>query len=571
MKDRFVNLWVYVFIGLCFGFSILNTTVLYAQEENTDKDKITDLPPVKIEIVDITQINIPREKFRSFTEPESKVYKPFDTKERPWYFPDTSIPEKLKDESTKAGKSSLLTLSAQVGLPVDFLYQLLLVKGFGDFESMLDLGRTTLKTGRTPDKQGDSNSDNLRGSIAYKQEKFNLRTEAQYNSKDIDYTGKAGEILRNDRALSRLLANFGLVPSKDTLSSLSLNIESLRMKGPISSGEEKGLEVETDLKIKTDLPESNPVEFGIGSDYFVGSSDIEDFKETIIRLYFRDNDIRIWAFVLGIGAELLVDVYKNSNNSEGWKFDPYVNPYLLLTSRIGNRTIFQLGLERYLLRQNLKDLYIDKDGIRFNPCLNPEGTWELSAGLQYRMAGRFTGSVKAFDKEIKKLSFFEKYEDAESDMLSWRPIQRDIERILGFAMEYELFLISNQLKNDFHFIHESYNVKIPYRSRNRGTITLTYFAPSDFELSLSAEFFSRRYTKEDTNDLNTDVPYENTTTDDGSLPSYILWKPKITKKFGKYTSAFLTLGLYTGSEKYEIWKGYELPKQTVDVGVKFKF
>lgn len=557
MKDR----TLYIKVGfICLLILFSNNFVIFAQEENEDKDKITDLPPVKIEIVDTTQINIPREKFRSFIEPDPKIYTPSVSKERPWYLPNTSIPDKVGDKKAKAEDDLLLLLSAQIGAPVAFSYQVLLVKGFGDFVVLADAGRNTLKTGRTPNMQGESNADNLKGAFSYRGDIANLRTDVKYNARDIDYRNENGESLINDRGLTNLFANLDLKFDEINSISLGMDLLSLKMEGPLSYGNESGFNLATDFKLNTSMPETNPIEMGAGFEYFNGINDINEFREAIVKFHIRDNDVRLWYFVLGVGAELWLELKKDIGFdeeglevSDGWKFDGYPNPYLLITSRIGNRTVLQFGVERYILKQNLKDLYIDKDSVRFNPSLGNERTWDMNASLQYRVAGTFLGTIKAFDKEIRNLNVFEK---SNEEILSWQTNSWDSIRISGIASEVELTLLEGKLKQNLQYIYESHDVKIPYRPKNKGNIVLTYLAPYDIEPSIAVEFYSRRYVGSDS---------------DESLSNYTLWKPKISKAFGKYASAFISAGIYSGKDKYQVWNDYELPSFIMDFGASLRF
>jgi hypothetical protein len=59
--------------------------------------------------------------------------------------------------------------------------------------------------------------------------------------------------------------------------------------------------------------------------------------------------------------------------------------------------------------------------------------------------------------------------------------------------------------------------------------------------------------------------------EDTSLSDYFLWKPKVSKSFSKNAEASLTFGFYTGKDDYQVWKGYSLPKNTVDLGLVIRF
>jgi hypothetical protein len=571
MEDRSMGLWGYRSIGLWgFVFCVFLASILCAQEENEARDKIIDLPPVKIEIVDTTQLNIPREKFRSFAKPDSTVYAPLSPKERPWYLPPTSVPEKLREVSGQAEKDLLFSLAAHSGVPAALIYQMLLVRGFGRSELLLDMGRSMLKSERTaklvnnPSKgQGRSTVDKLTGAFAHQSSRgTNLKMDVQYDGKEFSFLDVDGKRYPTDRSLAGLSVDWGQKLSNDARSSLNIRLSSLRMEDPLSSGSHSGLDLETGLGIRVLWPRSNPIDAGLGIGYFTGENAVgtgldavNTFREAILGLYLRDNQIRIWPFVLGAGMELLVDARTSSTGDGDWLLDVYPNPDFSAMTRIGAKTVLQLGAEGYISRQELKEFYIDRDCVRFNPDLNVERTWELNASLAYRLTRKFTATVGAFGRKIRDLTVFKETSDG---ILSWIPDSRDSARISGFSSGWELRLIDGRVKQSFEYIHEFHDQKeyIPYRPRDRGGLTITYFAPFGLEPSLSGEFCGTRYV--DTSGKNT-------------LSGYSLWKPRISKTFGKYVSVFLAAEFYVGRDDYQIWRGYELPSQIVDFGLKLVY
>lgn len=526
-------------------------TICAQEEKSSEKDKITDLPPVKIEIVDTTTLKIPKERFQSYTSPDSKVYVPLSKKERPWYFPDTSIPEKLGEKKSEVEKGSLFSLSAQAGAPLAFSYQMLMLREFSGSEALLDIGRTTLKSERTSDKNGDSNADKLKGVFAYQGDRAHLKADIQYNARDMDYLDQAIVDSTDSRSLSSLAVDLGYKLPGDAWSFLEVDLSNLRISGPLSFGKEKGLYLSTDLGVKAFWPSSNPVEGGLSADYFAGESDVEEFKEAVLRLYMQDNYIRLWAFVLGAGAEFMADTYKADEDKRNW--DLYVNPRLSLTAQLGIRTVLQLKVERDILRNNFNDLYLHTDCLRFNPALRAERSWDLVASLQYRLTRKFTGTLEAFDKEIRELTVFEKKTD---EVLCWKPESWDSARIYGFSLGWESLLMDGRFKHSFEYIHEFHDRRIPYRPKNKGNLTVTYLAPFGLEPSLSCEFYGVR-----------NVDKEN----DKSLSSYFLFRPWISRDFGKNVNVFLTAAIYTGEDEYQIWEDYKLPEITADFGLKLKF
>jgi hypothetical protein len=547
---------------LCLMFCATFASLLYAQEEAEEQDKVIDLPDVKIEILDTTQIDIPRERFRSFTRPAPELYTPLSPKERPWYLPPTSLPEKYRELPIEAEKGFLFSLTGYSGVPLIMSYQMLVVREFGNYEALLDMGRSTPRDDRTAKLvtdsskgQGDSTVDRLKGSLAYQSDKSGLKADVRYYGRDFPLLDSNGERYDNDRSLADLSAGWVQKLSDNSQSSLNISVSNLRMDDPVSTETHGGLDLETDFGVSIPWPGSNPIDAGLSIGYFDSENEVGEFNEAILRLYLRDRYIRMWYFVLGVGAEFLIDVRKDSSVNGDWEPDIYPNPYLLLTSHIGIRTTLQIGIERRVLRQNLMDLYLDKDYVRFNPDLNLERSWDLNASLQYRLASKFIATIEPFDKEISDLIILEETND---EILSWAPNSLSSARIYGVNAKLELSLMDNRLKPSFEYTHESHDdQKIPYRPQDRGALTVKYLAPYGLEPSLSGEFYGTRYTKEGT--------------DGDSLSGYFLWKPRISKTFGRYASVFLSAAIYTGEDDYQLWKGYQLPRQTVDFGLTLKF
>jgi hypothetical protein len=461
-----------------------------------------------------------------------------------------------------AEQDFLLSLGAYSGVPAVLSYQMLVVRGFGGSEALLNVERLTLRSERDaklisdPSKGlGNSTIDKLKGAFAHQGEGFNLKVGVQYNAKDLGYLDEGGEVYPNDRSLAGLSLDWEQRLSDDAQSSLNIDLSSLRMGGPLSSGHENGLDLKTDFGVRSLWSRSHPIDAGLGVRYFAGEDSSEEFKEAYLRLYFKDNDIRVWPFVLGTGIEFIFGACKSSSEGEDWDPLVYLNPCVLLTSQIGSRTMLQFGLEGYVLRQAFTDLYLDTDYVRFNPGLNAERTWELNISLQHRVMRTFVVDIGAFGKEIRDLTVFEETSDG---ILSWMPFSWDSARIFGFNSGWDLSLIGGRVKQSFEYIHEFHDQKefIPYRPRDRGRLTITYFAPFGLEPSLSGEFYGTRYV---------DASGKET------LSGYFLWKPRISKTFGKYASVFLAAEFYAGRDEYQVWEGYKLPSQIVDFGLTLKF
>jgi hypothetical protein len=558
-KYNIIGLVFCILFIMCF-FSIGFTS--YAQEAEKGEDKAIDLPPVKIEIIDATQLAIPKEKFNGLAEPDSDIYIILNPKERLWYLPSTSIPEKVQGKAVKPGEDFLLALSAYLGLPPALTYQMLLVKGFGKSQVLVDFGKSSLLSNRTAKLVTDSSKkqdgmtiDRLKGLYAYQADKSNVRTGLNYKAKGLNYLDLNGEKYPNDRSVLNLSFDWDQEFLNGVESSVNADIARLNMNGPFSSNSDDALDLRTDIAIRTFLSPSVPIDTGLKIEHFTGNGRDEKYNETILKLYIRDNRIRLWPFILGTGIEFAIDTHKSSLE-DGRKTSIYPNPYARLTSQIGSAIVLQFGLERYILKQSLEELYFNKDYMRFNPGLGTERGWDIQASLKYNLMKKLNAKVGVFDKEIGNLATFKESKNiGGEDIISWLPESLDNTHIFGIISGWELLLLDEKLKQDFEYIHEFPDENVLYRPKDKGALNITYFASYDFELKLSAEFYGLRYINEK----------------DATLPSYFLLMPRISKSFGKNAKVSLEFRFYAGKDDYQEWNRYSLPKNTVDFGLTVKF
>jgi hypothetical protein len=331
------------------------------------------------------------------------------------------------------------------------------------------------------------------------------------------------------------------------------------LEGPAPSEQENALNLESDLGFKVLWPPLNPMDMGLAVEYLIGEKDTEKFKEATINLYLKDHYIRFWRFVLGAGMEVVFDTRKgppdDTTGNAVWKTDVYPNPFMLLTSQIGTKTTLQFGAEGYTRRQNLRELYLDVNYVKFNPELNMERAWCLNAKLQYKLTRNFTVIAGGFGKEIKELIFFE---ETEGEVLSWVPSSWDESAgLYGFSLGWKLSLANGRLKHSLEYVRESNNQdeQIPYRPKDSGRLSLTYSAPYGLEFSLAGKFCGTRYVGRG----------------DETLSRYSLLEPRISKTFGRYTSVFISAAFYAGLDDYQIWRLYELPRRTVDFGLTIRY
>ena len=563
MKFR-LNKWLLFIIGVFYLLSI--TIVSYAQEAEKTEDQAIDLPPVKIDIVDSTQLVIPKEKFDGLTRPDVDMYITLTQKERLWYLPSVTSPEIDQKKAINPEDDFIFLLSAYPGLPAALAYQVLLVKGFGNSQILLDLGRSSLLSQRAAklDKQRKMDGltvDKLDGLFAFQTEKTNLRTGLNYKAKDLNYLDIAGGKYTNDKSLFSISADWNQKFINDIESTFSAEVSRMGIEGPLPTDSNEAIDIKTDFSLRTYLMPSTPIDTGMKIEHFTGNSENEDNKETIVKLYIRDNRIKLNPFILGVGLELALDTHKSTLDTEGRETSLYPNPYVLLTSQLGSSIILQFGLERYILKQNLNDVYMEGDYTRFDPSLNPERAWNIHASLKYNLMKKVSAKIGLFDRDISDLTDLRESKgligNDGNEIVAWMPDTIKSTHITGINVGWELLLLNDQLKQSIDYVHEIQNKDefILYRPKDKGVFAIEYMAPYELKLALSAELYGTRYINKAGKKLS----------------SYMLWKPKITKSFNKNAEASLALEFYGGKDDYQIWNGYKLPKNTVDLGVTVRF
>ncbi|MGQ9607832.1 MAG: TonB-dependent receptor [bacterium] len=562
MKDKLLDIFRSILtIFLLYLISLL-CSISYAQEETSEEEKAIDLPPVKIEILDATQLTIPKEKFEGFRMISPDIYVTLNPKERLWYLPPTSIPDKPKQKSSVPTEDFLFSVSAYPGIPAALTYQMLLIKGFGDSQALIDMGRSMLQSARSAKlasdpskKQGNTTIDDFKGSFSYQRNKTSARIDLNYNAKDLAYLDSSGAKYLNDRYLIGLSTNWSQKYLDDIQSNLQFNISQLRMEGPYSDESNSGFDMKTRFDMMTYLPPRNPIDIGSDFEYFRGDGVDEMFKEAIFKLYIRDNFISIAPFVLGAGIELALNMFTSSFD-ENWKINIYPNPYLLLTSQFGSNFTFQLGLERYLNKSSLKEIYIVNEYVNFNPSLATQKEWNIHSSLKYALTRKISTTLGIFDKQISDITTFEEKNNKEG-IIYWVPVSRKSARIFGIGASMEASLLNGKFNNKVEYIHEFHDQedRIFYRPKDKGSIITGFTIGSSVNMSLTAEFNGPRY-------INAEGD---------KLSSYFMLKPKISRSFGKNAIASLQLGLYFSDNELQLWREYKIPNRTLDFGLTLRF
>jgi hypothetical protein len=270
MKFRLNKLLLFM-IGVFYLLSI--TIVSYSQEAEKTEDKAIDLPPVKIDIVDSTQLVIPKEKFDGLTRPDVDMYITLTQKERLWYLPSVTSPERVQKKAISPEDDFVFILSAYPGLPAALAYQALLVKGFGNSQILLDLGKSSLSSQRAAklDKQKKMDGlmvDKLDGLFAFQTDKTNLRTGLNYKAKDLNYLDIGGGKYTNDRSLFSISADWNQIYINDIESNFSAEVSRMGMEGPLPTDSNEAIDIKTDFSLRAYLMPSTPINAGLKIEHF---------------------------------------------------------------------------------------------------------------------------------------------------------------------------------------------------------------------------------------------------------------------------------------------------------------
>jgi len=553
-----------VFILSCI---ILSNSEVSAQAPDSTEDKLkSELPErVLVTIIDTTMIQlVQRERFNDSIKPGMGEYLGIYAKERPWNLPDILTPPRFV-ASRKSGllKDSLVLLTVYPSFPQALFYQGFLSGRFEDMDGLIYFNRQNLFDSRT-EKRGKYNVDNFRGVWGYHyRDLTDLKVDVRYDAKNLGWLRfpKEGGLLRKDVALFNASCDWQQRFSSGAQSTLNFDITGFRMDSQDSNEVDSGMNVGLNLGITGYWPLWNPMDFGAGVEYSIATDkypdslkEEEQFWSPVFRLYLREKFINLGVF--NFRADVGAIGFRERETDDGTRTYVQPNSSITITTKLSDNLIFQLDGSRAINRKKYDELYFYQDYTTLNPFLKLEKMWCANAALKLHSKGINIEAI-GFAQMVDDLIFLNETKNVNE--LSWTPDNLDVEvYIFGGQVKFDLFL-SKGMSASIQFIHEFQKLKeelqhIPYRPQDVLSLNLSYSSPGGFGFSLTGKANGPRFYNLDSDD---------------TLPPYFLWKLRLSKTFSQYITAFISGEFSSG--RYELLKDYELPRQTVDLGVSLKF
>jgi len=442
-------------------------------------------------------------------------------------------------------------------------YQGFLSGRFEDMDGLIYFNRQNLFDSRT-EKRGKYNVDNFRGVWGYHyRDLTDLKVDVRYDAKNLGWLRfpKEGGLLRKDVALFNASCDWQQRFSSGAQSTLNFDITGFRMDSQDSNEVDSGMNVGLNLGITGYWPLWNPMDFGAGVEYSIATDkypdslkEEEQFWSPVFRLYLREKFINLGVF--NFRADVGAIGFRERETDDGTRTYVQPNSSITITTKLSDNLIFQLDGSRAINRKKYDELYFYQDYTTLNPFLKLEKMWCANAALKLHSKGINIEAI-GFAQMVDDLIFLNETKNVNE--LSWTPDNLDVEvYIFGGQVKFDLFL-SKGMSASIQFIHEFQKLKeelqhIPYRPQDVLSLNLSYSSPGGFGFSLTGKANGPRFYNLDSDD---------------TLPPYFLWKLRLSKTFSQYITAFISGEFSSG--RYELLKDYELPRQTVDLGVSLKF
>ncbi len=571
-----VSCLIFYVLLILLGFGLSRAHAQTRQQSGEQLE--ADLPEViRAEIIDTTRIVLePRSRFNDPSAPQLVHAIALYAKERLWNLPPIVTPQKAVKPEPPPPKNYTVHLTAYPSLPASLFYQVLFAGHLEQMRGFLHLKRRQLRDARTKER-GDYNLDGFRGGGSHQyQELSEISFDLGLHLKTLEWLPSPVEGIKGgspnpqkDLLLFRSDLNWKQQISETTWSTLNLDTALLRLE----HGEFDLQDGATDLRLNFDMviswPFLNPIHTGGHVEYFSATATDERFNRdiwaTIFRLYVRDQFTSFGPFVLSTEAEGVSLRERDDAGKDKTRLQ--LNPSFALTTNLHKRWLIQLEGMRTTSRPGLSSLYFDTDYISLNPFLRPEKTWNGGILLKYHQGGKFEVNLSGFAKRIDDLAVLTSQEEhfdktgvkpsAEIGAeRTWTPTNIDAS-IYGGQLHFSARII-DRLDLRFQYIHEVHKPEvgeqIPYRPTDLIDLDLVYHLPTDFRVTLGAEFQGAKHV-------------DGTT--DETLGSYLLLKPKLSKTIGNYVDAFVGGAFAIGD--YLLLQGYELSQGNFDFGIELRF
>jgi hypothetical protein len=578
-------LYLTIFILSCI---ILPNTEVFAQAPASTEDKLkSELPErVLVTIIDTTLIQlVQRECFTDSVRPGMDEYLAIYAKERPWNIPDIwnlpgiSTPSRFVASEQRTLKDSLVLLTVYPGFPNALFYQGFLAGRFENMDGLLYFNRQNLFESRT-ENRGQYNVDNFRGVWGYHYKDLtDFKVDVQYDAKNLGWLkapvtkelSEEKDILEKDVALFNANFDWQHRFEKDAQSTVNFDITTFRMDSQHET--DSGMDVGLNVGITGYWPFTNPIDFGGSVEYFIATDEYPDnsreeqFWSPIFRLYLREKFINLGD--LNFRARAGIVGFREKTDG-GYRTSVQPEPNITITTKLSDNLTLQIDGSRTINRKKYAELYVYEDYIALNPFLKHQKAWCARTSLKLHSK---EGNIEAtgFAQIVDDLVFLNKSGDVKNipksvlGELSWTPDNLDA-YVFGGQVKLDRFL-TKRMNVSMQFIHEFQKPRggrqhIPYRSQDVLSLNLSYSSPSGLDFNLTGEANGSRFCE---------------LSSDDTLPPYFLWKLRLSQTlrfaqgqaFSQYITAFI--GGQFSFGRYELLKDYELPQQTVDLGISLKF
>jgi len=548
--------------------SLLPTSIL-AQAPDSDDKLDSRLPErVQVTIIDTTIVHlVQREPFTDATEPMLIDYLGIYAKERPWNLPDILTPQRVVIPQPRLAKDSHVLIQVYPSLPKSLSYQLLFAGDVEPANGLFYINRYHWGDKRTKGR-GKYNTDNFHGALNYHyKDKTKLNLSAKYDAKNLSWLKEDKNTAPKDVNCFRSDVIWQQKLRPETQSQVNFDLTTLRINDTENSKSDSATDLKLNLNIITTKPSLNPTEFGATIEYFNANRDSnktscdqnKPYWANTYRFYATNKFTNFEPFTFSVGGELIVFRERREQMGDSQKLscediNPIqFNPTLVATTQFSDNVSFQLSFDRSVLRKPIGDMYFSSDYVTTNPLLRFEKNRRGIVVVKYRPNRRANIEIATVANVINGFVYLK----PNASGMSWQPENMNA-NVFAFKFESD-FVPIERLKSRIQFIHEIHkpqsDERIPYRPTDKLTLGISYLTTNGFQLDFEGELYGKRYVDKEAKEK--------------PLPAYFLWKPKLSKIFGEYTTAFIKTQFSSG--QYEILKGYELPRYVADVGVSVKF
>jgi len=227
------------------------------------------------------------------------------------------------------------------------------------------------------------------------------------------------------------------------------------------------------------------------------------------------------------------------------------------------KALFFVHAKKSLNNPTSTTLYLKKDYVWISEELvSPEEILDISLGASYRLGALSLITLTLFGKEVKDFIVWEDSEDTDPRLFKPVNIKGGKARFRGATCELKHHLGKELIYQAKYTYTETENKDeekvVPHTPEQYLLTSLTYAGKRDYEIVLSYELVSSRYSKENFKEKD--------------LPAYSLLSLRMSKGITDSLNLFLEgRNLLNEDKAYKLDKSYPLRGREIEVGVKVKF